>query len=63
MEGGEGPVDDELHHTNLSLTVSQYERLRVLSFNTRRSISALIREAIDEYLDARESKSTGRADQ
>ena len=35
---------------SLRLELAQYERLRVLSFVTRKPISQIIREAIDEHL-------------
>lgn len=49
-------MDDELHQITLSLTIEQYERLRTLSYNTRRSISHLVRDAVDSAYPAREEE-------
>jgi len=38
---------------SLRLEEEQYERLRVLSFEDRKPIAELVREAVDEYLKER----------
>ena len=41
---------------SLRLEQKQYERLRVLSFEDRKPIAELVRDAVDEYLRERPIK-------
>jgi predicted transcriptional regulator len=41
---------------SLRLEAAQYERLRTLSFATRKPVSKIIREAIDAYLQQQQVK-------
>ena len=41
------------HTLNISIEQEQYEKLRKISFNSRKSISQVIREAIDKLLEER----------
>ena len=42
--------EENLQRFQAILTVTQYERLRKLSFNRRVSITELLREAVDAWL-------------
>lgn len=39
------------HTLNISIEQEQYEKLRKISFNSRKSIAQIIREAIDKLLN------------
>jgi hypothetical protein len=45
---------------SLRVEPEQYQRLRVLSFVTEKPISEMIREAIDEYLQERQTPKPGQ---
>ena len=50
-----------MHRLNLTIDETLYEQARVLSFITKKSISAMIRESLKEYL-SKNTKAKQQAD-
>lgn len=53
-------VPEKWHRTNLFILWEEYETLRRLAFKERKTISELLREAILEYVERRQTKQGGR---
>jgi Ribbon-helix-helix domain len=51
---------DDAKSMNVAFDLEQYERLREAGYQLRRPMSTIIREALDDWLDARQPRPGGQ---